>query len=342
MNKQFRDKNLDRLRAVAMMWVLGIHTVYWNDLFSENGSVIRSFFLIEMPLMFFVTGASNMKSSITNYGEFVIKRLKRIIIPYWVYALIVCIINVDKGVDYNGMLVDFFLFRGAGYGCTCWALWFIPTYIQIIILYPLIKKYFLYSKKMEFRVMPLLLSILIVFALSFNNSFVEIRKVILYGGFTYLGCFYDDLQKYEKKYKKSIIIIMCIAVLLMIILYKNNIYGLNMQDNKGYVNLMFYLFAITSMCIFYIFWEKIYVLIEMLCKNKILNNIFEIYSQYSYSIFLWHPLAFLLLPVIIQYYNISFIYQQCDVLRFIVTLVYLLLACTLLGKILGRIEDRCK
>lgn len=340
MNNQLRDKNLDRLRAVAMMWVLGIHTVYWNDLFSSNGIIIRSFFLIEMPLMFFVTGASNMKSSITNYGQFVIKRLKRIIIPYWVYALVVCIINVDKGVDYDGMLVDFFTFKGAGYGCTCWALWFIPTYIQIIILYPLMKKYFLYSKKTMFKILPFLLSILMVFVLSFDNSFVEMRKVFLYGGFTYLGCFYDDLKKYEKKYNMGIIA--CVAVLCIMILYKNNIYGLNMQDNKGMVNLMFYLFAIMSMCIFYIFWEKLYGLIEVLCKNKILNNIFAIYSKYSYSIFLWHPLAFLLLPVIIQYYNLNFIYQQSDALSFIVNLIYLLLACTLLGKFLGRIEDRCK
>ena len=49
-----RDRELDKLRAVAMMWVILIHVLYWNDLFSEGWcNIARSFLLIEMPLMFF-------------------------------------------------------------------------------------------------------------------------------------------------------------------------------------------------------------------------------------------------------------------------------------------------
>ncbi|MDO5138386.1 MAG: acyltransferase family protein, partial [Oscillospiraceae bacterium] len=72
-----------------MIWVIVVHTLYWGNFSSDSSfNLIKSFFLFEMPLFFFVTGASNSFSRSTGYYRFVFRRYKRILIPYWVFALI--------------------------------------------------------------------------------------------------------------------------------------------------------------------------------------------------------------------------------------------------------------
>ena len=62
-----RDKTIDRLRGFAMLWVIVVHVLYWGNFFS-NGYVnfLKSFCLFEMPLFFFITGASNSLAKVAD------------------------------------------------------------------------------------------------------------------------------------------------------------------------------------------------------------------------------------------------------------------------------------
>ena len=91
-----RDTNLDTFRGFAMMYVIFIHCLYWLYLFHNANSItyIKSFFLIEMPLLFFITGASNSMGRKKSLLTFYISRFQRILIPYWIYCIICTILIV--------------------------------------------------------------------------------------------------------------------------------------------------------------------------------------------------------------------------------------------------------
>ena len=81
-----RNEKLDIFRGLAMMWVMFIHCLYTPGLCYV--AWYQSFFLIEMPLIFFISGASNGMASNKSLKSFYLTRLQRILIPYWIYAIL--------------------------------------------------------------------------------------------------------------------------------------------------------------------------------------------------------------------------------------------------------------
>ena len=143
-----RDKDIDRIRGFATLQVIFVHVLYWTGLFSVGYlRVIKSFFLFEMPLFFFVTGAVNRNQTVSDPIKFVLHRITRIIVPYWIFALLNICVIVGKGI-----LNDTLTFSYAAkaiitwiipYDRQCysfpystWALWFVPVYILCIVLLP--------------------------------------------------------------------------------------------------------------------------------------------------------------------------------------------------------------
>ena len=67
-----------------------IHTIYWNSLFND---ILQSLILFEMPVIFFIAGASQYVAN-KNYStiENIKNRAKRILLPYYVFLLSVIIL----------------------------------------------------------------------------------------------------------------------------------------------------------------------------------------------------------------------------------------------------------
>ncbi|WP_343101502.1 acyltransferase family protein [Romboutsia sp. MSSM.1001216sp_RTP31141st1_G3_RTP31141_220114] len=81
-----RDEKLDIYRGLIMMYIIGfIHTLYW---FPNFGTKIKSFFLFEMAVVFFITGASYSLSNKKSYGKYIISRIPRILIPYFIFIIL--------------------------------------------------------------------------------------------------------------------------------------------------------------------------------------------------------------------------------------------------------------
>ena len=60
-----RDANLDKYRAIVMAYIVCIiHLIYWAGFCSEPD---RSFLLFEMPVIFFISGASYRLSTPKSY-----------------------------------------------------------------------------------------------------------------------------------------------------------------------------------------------------------------------------------------------------------------------------------
>jgi len=89
-----RDLFLDRMRTLATAWVLMIHVLYILNFFADGiFNTLRSWLLLEMPLFFFITGAGLSMTKPRPWGQYVLRSWRRILIPYWCYALVCLLLN---------------------------------------------------------------------------------------------------------------------------------------------------------------------------------------------------------------------------------------------------------
>lgn len=82
-----RDIQLDLYRALSMIYVICVtHILFWLNIGSEP---ILSIILIEMPVFFFISGAVlSLKENHHQLLETILNRLKRVVIPYYIYSLV--------------------------------------------------------------------------------------------------------------------------------------------------------------------------------------------------------------------------------------------------------------
>lgn len=85
---------IDNFRAMAMMYVIFIHVLFWMKMVPLKGIVSNSVFLIEMPLFFIVTGMAHNFANTDDLKKYYISRLKRLLIPFWIFAFICACISI--------------------------------------------------------------------------------------------------------------------------------------------------------------------------------------------------------------------------------------------------------
>ncbi len=94
-----RDVQLDAYRAMLMIYIVCfIHVEFWLEYGKEP---MMSLSLVEMPLIFFVSGAAlSYRREPRPFWTTVCNRGKRILLPYYIYALIMlCIVVFWHGID---------------------------------------------------------------------------------------------------------------------------------------------------------------------------------------------------------------------------------------------------
>lgn len=138
-----RDVNLDIYRGCIMIYITCfIHNIYGV---TNAYSVVTSYFLIEMPLIFFVSGAAHSLARPRPYLPYLWGRVKRIVFPYYIlvcfvtlYHLIVdCGVGGEAPADFlYGFLHNGYynIFTGRLYEFN--ALWFVPVYLVVAALLP--------------------------------------------------------------------------------------------------------------------------------------------------------------------------------------------------------------
>ena len=295
-----RDKTIDRLRGFAMIWVIVVHVFYWGHFFT-NGYVnlFMSFCLFEMPLFFFVTGASNSFSKVNGYFNFVRKRFQRILIPYWVFAIICAILSIIKYKTEGNM--DFLTAikvllswlvpidkQKTSVSYLTWALWFVPVYLCVVLIIPLLRKMKDSGRKIECAF--LLLGIFVATSLLRTGW---LQNISFYSFWTYVGLFYSDIKSAaEQKHTGRYFLLIAAAGMAATCLLYLTGQQLDMQYNKFPPNIMFLVFSITmvALIIFAIpYFDRVIGLVE---KGKLSGYIFNLFVTRSMTIFLYQVFAF--------------------------------------------------
>lgn len=295
-----RDKTIDQLRGFAMLWVIVVHVLYWGN-FVTNGYVnlLKSFCLFEMPLFFFITGASNSFSKTSGYFDFVSKRFQRILIPYWVFAIICAILSIGKYSMEGNM--DFFTgikvllswlvpidrqMTSATY--LTWALWFIPVYLCVVPIIPIFKRVSDSARKIEFAFM-----LLGIFVFTCLLKMGWLQNVAFYSFWTYVGLFYRDIKSAaEQKHTRRYFLYLAGAGVATICLIYFAGGGLNMQSNKFPPNTIFLVFSIMMMSLIFFLIPYLDRFIGWIEAGRLTGKIFNLFSTRSMTIFLYQVFAF--------------------------------------------------
>ncbi len=337
-----RDPFLDRLRGLTMMWVVFVHVPYWTGLFSEYPMyIIKSFLLIEMPLLFFITGASNTFSTKRSYLSFIRKKYARILVPYWVYSIVCFILTIlfyfnngeSPSVLKSAKILILWLVpidrQVTPLPYLTWALWYIPIYLIVIATFPLLMK----IQKSRFRYTPFL--ILPSFVCVFDTLNIGVlQSVSFYLIWTYLGLYYPIIVKCAKEKCLGIwvLIIETVCALIILALLQNN--GiLDMQVNKFPPNMMFLAFSVLFFGILFQSSRKLNTVMKIVEGNRTLSLLVEKYSQHSMTIFLYQSFIFGVLTYIVRNTVLD---SLPDFMKFLIYLFIAIPACSVFAILFGK------
>ena len=281
-----KNKNIDFLRAFAIILVVFGHSIIiydnsWNVYYTSQESNVLSNIkiiinLIQMPLFLAISGYLFFYTNkIKNYGDFIIKKIKRLIIPFIIIALF-WMLPIRYGVNYNNynnhsfiynVIVNIFLGMDNGH------LWYLPTLFFIFLIsyfYIKLNKYKTFSKKIDFLIL------LLLFILAFiGNKFPSyIGNLLEYSIYFFEGIV---IHKYFKTLNnnKKLCCFMFLIILLISYFILSNIYLIKIC--KILIGLLFVLLIMN------IDFSKVY-------NNKIV----ELISSNSFGIYLFHsPLVYI-------------------------------------------------
>jgi len=336
-----RNENIDILRGFTMMYVIFIHCLYHAGLFTGHySSIIKSLFLIEMPLFFFISGAGNSLGSKKGILKFYLSRYQRIIFPYWIYGMFCVLLTIiaQKILAFNqekyfSLDIPLIFTPISNLPYLTWSLWFVPVYFFVILLFPFMKWYYERHDKDNKKYIPLL----VLTVMLGNNGWeilYEAKMVIFYAFWMYAGLFFHkfDLSGSLKSKRKIIpVILFCAAVVLWFI-EKNNGYA-DMQNNKFPPNIVFLVYAVGALLLFYLFSKYILNGIGYLRKNRIFDWIYKQYIQNCYSVFLYHPISFITLYTINRYTGLDHYMLENQWTSLLICLLFTIPVSAILGKL---------
>lgn len=340
-----RDESLDRLRAFVILWTILVHVLYWGEFCSSEGFIFwRSYCLLEMPLIFFVTGAGNAMSREKSYKGFVRKRWCSMLIPYWVFAAICIVLSLMAYPEYQTQDTAFVwkvVFswlipmdqQMTNLPYLTWALWFVPVYLCVVPAIPLLRK--MSQRRGKFLYLPLLL-VLFLGAVWVKHAFLQ--KVTFYTLWTYVGMFYPQISKAIRRGRTKLLLAAAVlaGIAGMYALYRLG-KPMDMQNNKFPPNRIFLLYSCTMMSAVGLVWPLLDNALERLQCYEPFRTVLHQYSNRSMTIFLYQVIVF---PLMIYACNILFPGGSAGMAIFKSVLCFVLTvaACTGCAAVFGKLE----
>lgn len=331
-----RDLQLDNYRALIMLYMVCIiHVLYW--LMNAGEPVLTFVLWFEMPIIFFVSGAAQSVSP-GRHGLLgtVINRLKRVVVPYYIYALVSLIVGVGLTWAVKDIAnVGFRPFHISEYG---WKdvvdillclnipglpymahLWFIPPYLIISCSFPLQKKL---MERVNRYVYMAACVILFLIAQAFTDVSL-LREVLCYNVFVVAGYLF-----YKKCSLRALLIVSLVtaAVIVADVMWLGG-HFCPMQDHKFPPDWMFLTFHIFVLCSSSIVFSRIKI---PECR------ILKIWNKRGYTIYLYQSIVFAVVAALRQhtYLNIQF-----PLIRVMLDSCLVFLLCTALSYLTYPLEQ---
>lgn len=323
-----RDTQLDIYRALIMIYMICvIHPMYW--LADGSEPYLSLVLLMEMPLVFFISGASfSLSESRRGVWATCVNRFKRVAVPYYIYACVllgfaalitiaVRLTGVTAGQPLDLAKYDWkdvaavLLAQDIPQFPFIWHLWFIPPYLILSCLFPLQVKLMRKTGRWLYAFACLLL-FLVVRCLTHASL---LNQVLCYNIFMVSGYLF---YKRVRPSTTMLVGVTAFSALLVEILVLGMPFT-PMQSHKFPPDGLFVSYHIFSLCLVAV----------VLGRFKLREcRILTLWSQRGYNIYLYQSVAFTLLAIFRQH---TPVYISHAVVRTMIDGVMVFLLLTLLS-----------
>ena len=137
-------EKLERARWADVLKFIGMVLIFWGHLLPVN-NFYAAVFTHHVPLFFFISGLfAGLEPKSYSFGKFVVKKVRSLVLPYFVFSLLTIIVFLIFGkLKWSGLgdaLLD--MLKGIRNQTPAIQLWFLPCLFIISILFELIKRIF--------------------------------------------------------------------------------------------------------------------------------------------------------------------------------------------------------
>lgn len=292
-----RDRQLDIYRALLMMYIpCVVHTAYW---LADGREPLLSLILIEMPLIFFIAGASlSASTSRRNLLQTIVGRFRRVVAPYYIYACVLLLVGfvASWALTLTGRapLLDItkygwndvaaiLLARDIPQMPFIWHLWFIPAYLILSCTFPLQVKLIERTHRMVYLAVCLALFLL---AQAFTDLSL-LRQVLAYNVFMVAGYLF-----YRKASIRTIALtgVVSLAVVVEYVFISDG-HFCPLQARKFPPDWLFVAYNLFVLCLLSLIFSFVTL------KD---NRVFRLWSQRGYNIYLYQSVVFAIVAVLRQ------------------------------------------
>ena len=132
----------NRISWIDTLKGIGIYLIYVVHLPNNVGKFNMFFMLFAVPLFFFSGGLTDRLSTITSYKDFVIKKAKQILIPYFVFGVLTGVVRliIIPDTQLGDIIVwgkELIIARRNDLFAP--SLWFLPCYFVLVCIYRALK-----------------------------------------------------------------------------------------------------------------------------------------------------------------------------------------------------------
>lgn len=264
---------------------------------------IRGFDVPTMVVLSAVLARGSFERS-KGTGDFISKRVKRLVIPTWIFLVgfYVCMFIVGKLPSYNDVIKSFFFQRDSGIAGYVWIIWIYILCACVVPVYEKIERNMSTKKALIiifFTTIGYELICKYTMLYEYRILYYTIFSIIPYGIITCIAMLYSNLKKSEKS--RIIVSLLGMHLIYVFILAK-----------EGYVSVN--LFKYPARFYYWSYGVPIgFLLIELFKKLdlKLRNSGMIVFvSKHSLWIYLWHIFALAIVKYVIGIENwiIQFIF----------------------------------
>lgn len=267
---------IDKLKTLGLLLIFLAHVSPPVFLFQlRNFDVILM--IIVSCILFFL---SRKKLS---FGDYILKRFKRLVIPTWIFLTIFFILSFLTGAYFNLKVIisSFALHGGIGY------VWVIKIYLLVAIILPLIKPLLLKKEKILYIIS--LLSLILNEFFAFTGYFDNFAYKYIIGYI--IPCFFIIIYSYwltvssTKKILLASLSFFTIYTVAAIFLFQKNGSYIDTNSFKYPFRIYYLSFGLSISSIFFIYFKKIE---SSFNSSKFLTQIVNFTSRNSLWLYLIH------------------------------------------------------
>ncbi len=321
-----------RIKYLDVAKFIGIFCIYLGHFGISAGTAYNFVFSFHVPLFFFLSGFAENLSSEVSFGKYIIKNIKNILIPFYIFALLSLVVTTI--VDNTHTAIPPYLFEILK-GCIrnhyfASALWFLTCLFVMKIVF------FIFRKIVKFKWLVLLLCVafyciaeLLINPRPIVNPWMpyNIDSVCYYIIFYALG--YYTFRPLERllDWTKPVNKVVCLSIGAVLLIYAAFLFFGN--------DLLFYINVNTAMHLICPVLKAVFMILLVLIVSKAFENVQLFGSLGKNTLFLCgsEHLIKLFIPMCLQIVGLNIFLPNA-----LTTYIYTLFLLVLCNKTLVPVE----